>query len=75
MLHTDLAEKNLLFGYSNPVMKEWYNLKQYMGKNLVNLLNVAKFIEQSLKFDLYSIAKTAQLWTSPLRATIRSYQR
>ena len=53
MLASGLGEKNLLFGYSNPQMKEWAALQKYMQKNSLNLLSVAKFIEQALKFDLY----------------------
>ena len=34
-------------------MKEWATLKKYMEGNSLNLLSVAKFIEQSLRFDLY----------------------
>jgi hypothetical protein len=49
---TNLGEKNMIFGYSNKTMKEWATLKKYMESNLLNLLSVAKFIEQSLRFDL-----------------------
>lgn len=42
----------MIFGYSNKTMKEWATLKKYMESNLLNLLSVAKFIEQSLRFDL-----------------------
>ena len=53
---TDVAKrhglKNLLFGYSDPHTKEWAALQKYMQKNNLNLLSVAKFIEQALKFDL-----------------------
>lgn len=42
----------MIFGYSNKIMKEWATLKKYMESNLLNLLSVAKFIEQSLRFDL-----------------------
>lgn len=42
----------MLFGYSNKTMKEWATLKKYMEGNCINLLSVAKFIEQSLRFDL-----------------------
>jgi hypothetical protein len=47
-----MGEKNMLFGYSNKTMKEWATLKKYMEGNCINLLSVAKFIEQSLRFDL-----------------------
>lgn len=52
LLQTDLAQKNLLFGYSDKRVKEWTTLRKYMENNSLALLSVAKFIEQSLKFDL-----------------------
>ena len=53
LLGTDLAkEKSMLFGYSDKQVKEWTTLKKYLGGNHLNLLNLAKFIEQSLRFDL-----------------------
>ena len=53
ILQTDLAnQKNLLFGYSDKNVKEWTTLKKYMDGNNINLLSLAKFIEQSLRFDL-----------------------
>ena len=53
LLQTDLAQqKNILFGYSDKRVKEWTTLKKYMSSNQLNLLNLAKFIEQSLRFDL-----------------------
>ena len=53
ILQTDLAnQKNLIFGYSDKRVKEWTNLKKYMDGNQLNLLSLAKFIGQSLRFDL-----------------------
>jgi len=53
LLDTDLAkEKSMLFGYSDKQVKEWTALKKYLSGNHLNLLNLAKFIEQSLRFDL-----------------------
>jgi hypothetical protein len=60
MLSTNLAESNIIFGYSNKNMKEWSSLKKYMDGNLLNLLSVAKFIEQSLRFDLYILIELGQ---------------
>jgi hypothetical protein len=54
LLQTDLAQqKNMLFGYGDKRVKEWTTLKKYMEGNSLNLLSLAKFIEQSLRFDLY----------------------
>lgn len=53
LAQTPLGEKNMIFGYANKTMKEWATLKKYMEGNSLNLLSVAKFIEQSLRFDLY----------------------
>lgn len=53
LAQTPLGEKNMIFGYTNKTMKEWATLKKYMESNSLNLLSVAKFIEQSLRFDLY----------------------
>jgi hypothetical protein len=53
LLQTDLAQqKTLLFGYSDARVKEWTTLKKYMEGNHLKLLNLSKFIEQSLQFDL-----------------------
>ena len=53
LLATDLAkEKSMLFGYADKQVKEWTTLKKYLSNYHLNLLNLAKFIEQSLRFDL-----------------------
>jgi hypothetical protein len=44
LLQTDLAQKNLLFGYSDKRVKEWTTLKKYMDNNSLSLLSTAKFI-------------------------------
>jgi len=43
----------MLFGYTDKRVKEWTNLRKFMESKNVGLLSNAKFIEQSLKFDLY----------------------
>lgn len=53
LLKTELAkEKSMLFGYSDKRVKEWTNLQKFMAAKNVGLLSNAKFIEQTLKFDL-----------------------
>jgi hypothetical protein len=42
----------MLFGYSDKRVKEWTNLQKFMTAKNVGLLSNAKFIEQTLKFDL-----------------------
>jgi hypothetical protein len=54
LLQTELAkDKSMLFGYADKKVKEWTTLKKYMEGNHLTLLNLGKFIEQALRFDLY----------------------
>ena len=53
LLLTDIGQqKSLIFGFSDQRVKEWTTLKKYLEGNCLGLLNLAKFIEQSLRFDL-----------------------
>jgi len=53
LLQTDLAQsKTMLFGYADKRFKEWTTLQKYMQGNHLTLLNLGKFIEQALRFDL-----------------------
>jgi len=53
LLQTDLAQsKTMLFGYADKRVKEWTTLQKYMQGNHLTLLNLGKFIEQALRFDL-----------------------
>lgn len=57
LLKTDLAQsKSMLFGYADKRVKEWTTLKKYMEGNHLALLNLGKFIEQALRFDLYLVS-------------------
>ncbi len=42
----------MVFGYSDKRVKEWVGLKKFMDGKLIGVINTAKFISQSLGFDL-----------------------
>ena len=53
ILKTKWAEdKSLVFGYADKRVKEWVALKKFMDGKLIGVVNTAKFISQSLGFDL-----------------------
>lgn len=54
-------------------MKEWATLKKYMEGNSLNLLSVAKFIEQSLRFDLYLMYDSALPSINPSKLLITNW--
>ena len=53
MLRSKWAEsKSLVFGYADKRVKDWVGLKKFMENKQVAVVNVAKFINQGLSFDL-----------------------
>lgn len=53
ILRSKWAEsKSLVFGYADKRVKDWVGLKKFMENKQVAVVNVAKFINQGLSFDL-----------------------
>lgn len=55
--------RSLVFGYADKRVRDWLALRKFMEGKQVHIVNLAKFINQGLSFDLYFCGDVGPAWT------------